>query len=135
FVVATDPSAILPALRRHLDAHGFERVQIERHRRGFFDATRLSPDHPWVRFVTESLEATAGKAPHILPNLAGSLPNEVFAETLGLPTVWIPHSYRGCSQHAPNEHVLKSVSRDAMRGMAGLFWDIGEGHCPRRARG
>lgn len=127
FVVGTRQDDILPALRRHLDAHGFECVGIVPHERAFFDATRLSPDHPWVRFVAASLEETAGKPPHILPNLAGSLPNEVFAEILGLPTVWVPHSYRGCSQHAPNEHVLKSVSRDALRLMAGLFWDIGTG--------
>jgi len=43
-----------------------------------------------------------------------------------LPTIWVPHSYAGCSQHAPDEHVLLSVSADAARGMAGLFWDLGE---------
>lgn len=125
FVVGTDQADILPALRRHLDAHGFERVGIRPHDRAFFDATRTSPDHPWVQRVIRSLEETSGKAPHILPNLAGSLPNDVFADILGLPTVWVPHSYRGCSQHAPDEHVLKSVSRDALMLMAGLFWDIG----------
>lgn len=125
YVVGTEQSDILPALRRHLDAEGFEVVQIIPHDRGFFNATRLSPDHPWARFVARSLEETSGKAPHVLPNLAGSLPNEVFSEILGLPTVWVPHSYRGCSQHAPNEHVLKSVSRDALRVMAGVFWDMG----------
>lgn len=125
FVVGTDLDDILPALRRHLDAHGFGVVRIAPHERAFFNATRLSPDHPWVRFVADSLEQTSGKTPHILPNLAGSLPNEVFADVLGLPTVWVPHSYRGCSQHAPNEHVLKSISRDALKLMAGLFWDIG----------
>jgi acetylornithine deacetylase/succinyl-diaminopimelate desuccinylase-like protein len=130
FVVGTDLDDILPALRRHLDAHGFNKVQIMPHERAFFSATRLSPDHPWVRFVARSLEKTSGKAPHILPNLAGSLPNEVFADVLGLPTVWVPHSYRGCSQHAPNEHVLKPVSRDALQLMAGLFWDIGESGGP-----
>jgi len=127
YVVGTDQSDILPALRRHLDAQGFDMVQIIPHKRGFFDATRLAPGHPWVRFVAQSLEATAGRAPHILPNLAGSLPNDVFAELLGLPTVWVPHSYRGCSQHAPNEHVLKPLCRDALRLMAGVFWDVGEG--------
>ncbi len=127
YVVGTDQAEILPALRRHLDTHGFGIVDIVPHERGFFDATRLSPDHPWVKRVAQSLKETTGQEPHILPNLAGSLPNEVFAETLGLPTVWVPHSYRGCSQHAPNEHVLKSVSRDALRLMAGLFWDIGSG--------
>ncbi|MGA0925106.1 MAG: M20 peptidase family dipeptidase, partial [Lutimaribacter sp.] len=63
--------------------------------------------------------------PHVLPNLAGSLPNHCFSEILGLPTVWVPHSYRGCSQHAPDEHVLAPVCRDALHCMAGLFWDIG----------
>jgi acetylornithine deacetylase/succinyl-diaminopimelate desuccinylase-like protein len=126
FVVGTDPDDIMPALRRHLDARGFDVVQIVLHEREFFDATRLSPDHPWVRFAAKSLEQTSGAPPHILPNLAGSLPNEVFADILGLPTVWVPHSYRGCSQHAPDEHVLKSVSRDALGLMAGLFWDIGQ---------
>lgn len=125
YVVGTDQDDILPALRRHLDAHGFEMVQITPHERGFFDATRLDPDHPWVTFVAASIEETSGKSPHILPNLGGSLPNQIFADTLGLPTVWVPHSYRGCSQHAPNEHVLKSVSHDALRLMTGLFWDIG----------
>lgn len=132
YVVGTDPEDILPALRRHLDAHGFEAVQIEPHDRGFFRATRLDPDHPWVTFVADSLTRSAGRAPHILPNLAGSLPNDSFADILGLPTVWVPHSYRGCSQHAPNEHVLKPVCRDALRLMAGLFWDVGAGDTPPR---
>jgi len=126
YVVGTDQTEILPALRRHLDREGFGLVQIVPHSRGFFDATRLSPKHPWVAFVAQSLERTAQKPPHVLPNLAGSLPNEVFADVLSLPTVWIPHSYRGCSQHAPNEHVLKSLSKDALGVMAGLFWDLGE---------
>ena len=130
YVVGTNQEDILPALRRHLDTHGFENVEVIPHDRGFFDATRLSPSHPWVQFVARSLEKKCGKSPHVLPNLAGSLPNEVFADILGLPTVWVPHSYRGCSQHAPNEHVLKPVCRDALRLMAGLFWDVGEGHCP-----
>ncbi len=131
FVVGTELQGILPALRRHLDARGFEVVEIVPHEREFFNATRLPPDHPWVRFVAHSLEQTSGKAPHILPNLAGSLPNEVFADILGLPTVWVPHSYRGCSQHAPNEHVLKHISRDALTLMTGLFWDIGQTGGPR----
>lgn len=127
YVVGTDPEAILPSLRRHLDAAGFDMVTIEPMERGFFAATRLDPDHPWVQFVKRSIETTAGKPPHVLPNLAGSLPNDTFADILGLPTVWVPHSYRGCSQHAPDEHVLKPVCRDALRIMAGVFWDVGHG--------
>jgi len=125
YVVGTDPTDVLPALRRHLDQHGFDKVQITQHERGFFPATRLDPSHPWVSYVQKSLEQTTGQEPHVLPNLAGSLPNECFADILGLPTVWIPHSYLGCNQHAPNEHVLKSICQSGLQVMAGLFWDIG----------
>ena len=126
YVVGSDSEEILPALRRHLDRHGFEAVKIANHDRGFFNATRLDPDHEWVRFAAASLERSSGRAPHVLPNLAGSLPNDSFTDILGLPTIWVPHSYRGCSQHAPDEHVLKPLCLDALRVMAGLWWDIGE---------
>jgi acetylornithine deacetylase/succinyl-diaminopimelate desuccinylase-like protein len=127
YVVGTKAAEVLPALRRHLDAHGLRQVQILPSDTGIFAATRLDPDHPWVAYVRESLIRTTGQAPHVLPNLAGSLPNDCFSEVLGLPTIWIPHSYLGCNQHAPNEHVLNSVSREGMQLMAGLFWDIGTG--------
>jgi acetylornithine deacetylase/succinyl-diaminopimelate desuccinylase-like protein len=125
YVVGTDATQILPALRRHLDAAGLQKVQIITADDGQFSATRLDPDHPWVEYVRASLAQTTGKEPHVLPNLAGSLPNHCFADILNLPTIWIPHSYLGCNQHAPNEHVLKSICREGMEVMAGLFWDIG----------
>ena len=126
YVVGTDAQEVLPALRRHLDANGFQQVLIEGAENGIFAATRLDPDHPWVAYVENSITRTTGKPPHVLPNLAGSLPNDCFADVLGLPTIWIPHSYLGCNQHAPDEHVLKPVCREAMQIMAGLFWDIGQ---------
>ena len=130
FVVGTDLDDILPALRRHLDSKGFEAVQIIPAAESAFDATRQDREHPWVSLVETSLKKTAGVAPHVLPNLAGSLPNTCFTEILGLPTVWIPHSYRGCCQHAPNEHLLESICREGLALMAGLFWDIGESGGP-----
>jgi acetylornithine deacetylase/succinyl-diaminopimelate desuccinylase-like protein len=127
YVVGTDPDDILPALRRHLDAHGFADVAITPADRVFFKATRLDPDHPWVARVAESITQTTGRPPVIQPNLAGSLPNDSFTEVLGLPTVWVPHSYPGCSQHAPNEHVMLDTCRSALELMTGLFWDVGAG--------
>jgi hypothetical protein len=101
-------------------------VEVTPARDGFFAATRLDPDHPWARWAAESLRRTTGRKPAVLPNLGGSLPNDVFTDVLGLPTVWIPHSYAACSQHAPNEHLLAPVARDALRLMAGVMWDLGE---------
>lgn len=126
FVVGTEPETILPALRRHLDRHGFGMVKIAPAREEIFRATRLDPEHPWVQFARDSLAKTANAKPAILPNLGGSLPNDIFSEVLGLPTVWVPHSYPACRQHAPDEHMLPHVARQGVQLMAGLYWDIGE---------
>ncbi|MFT8212019.1 MAG: hypothetical protein ACMZI0_18180 [Symbiopectobacterium sp.] len=41
-------------------------------------------------------------------------------------TLWVPHSYPACSQHAPNEHLLQSVAQEALQLMAGMLWDLTE---------
>lgn len=126
FVVGVDHGDIVGALQRHLDKAGFPMVRVSAARDGFFTATRLDPDHPWVRWTADALRRTSGMPPAILPNLGGSLPNDIFADVLGLPTVWIPHSYASCCQHAPDEHMLASVARDALRLMTGVVWDLGD---------
>ena len=112
---------------------GFPQVEVAAARGETFRATRLDPDHPWVRWAADSVVRTTGRRPAILPNLGGSLPNDVFAETLGLPTVWVPHSYPGCSQHAPNEHLPLEIVGEGLAIMAGLYFDLGEPGCPARA--
>ncbi|MGB3289943.1 MAG: M20 family metallopeptidase [Burkholderiaceae bacterium] len=127
FVVGIDPEQIIPALRRHLDRQGFPMVRIEPTGETMFQATRIDPDDPWVQWTVASLARTTGKKPAILPNLGGSLPNDIFTDVLGLRTVWVPHSYPGCSQHAPNEHLPPAVLREGLLGMTGIYWDLGEG--------
>ena len=123
FAPGTDVAGLTPAIREHLDAHGFGMVTVEP---GYvMGASRTDLDDPWVRFALESLERTEGTPPVLLPNLGGGLPNDVFTDQLGLPTVWIPHSYPACAQHAPDEHLLAPLARQALRLMAGLFWDLG----------
>jgi acetylornithine deacetylase/succinyl-diaminopimelate desuccinylase-like protein len=119
-----DWRTFIPAIRAHLDARGFRR----RDRSGN-DGSDGS-DAPRSRsslgaLGSASIATTTGAPPAILPNLGGSLPNDCFAEVLGLPTIWVPHSYPACSQHAPNEHMLAAPPAKA-RIMAGLFWDLGE---------
>jgi hypothetical protein len=101
-------------------------VKVEMARKSFMQATRLDPDHPWVRWAAESIERTLGVKPAVLPNIGGSLPNDCFADVLDLPTIWVPHSYAGCCQHAPNEHVLAPIMREGLQMMTGLFWDLAE---------
>lgn len=132
FVVGVDPDGLLPALRRHLDRQGFPMVKIQTTRETMFKATRIDPEDPWVKWAVASLEQTSGKKIALLPNLGGSLPNDIFTDVLGLKTVWVPHSYPGCSQHAPNEHLPPELLREALTLMTGLYWDLGDGGTPAR---
>ena len=133
FVVGTDASRIREHLLAHLGAAGFGDIQVSEP--VVMAATRLDPDNAWVRLALQSLQASTGTRPALLPNLGGSLPNDVFADILGLPTVWVPHSYPACSQHAPNEHVLPALMRQGLAMSAALLWAVGEqaDTLPRRA--
>jgi acetylornithine deacetylase/succinyl-diaminopimelate desuccinylase-like protein len=124
FVVGTDIARLREHVQTQLRTQGFGDIEVSEP--VVMQATRLDPDNPWVRFALQSIERSCGIAPALLPNLGGSLPNDVFAAGLGLPTVWVPHSYPACSQHAPDEHLLKPVARQALQLMTGLFWDLGE---------
>ena len=118
----------MPALRAHLDARGFDAVQIiPVTERDVFGAARTDPCNPWVGVVAESMTQTAARAPNIVPNSSGSNPSDMFIEELGMPVLWIPNSYAGCNQHWPDEHALAPLLREGLRLMAGIWWDIGEG--------
>ena len=124
FVVGTDWENLVAHVEAHLRAQGFDSVQVEFLRGS--PATRLDPQSPLVAWALESLAVSSGKKPALLPNLGGSLPNEVFSAILGLPTLWVPHSYPACGQHGVNEHMLKSVAREGLQIMTRLFWQLGE---------
>ena len=131
YVVGTDVDDVIPALRRHLDRHGFHQVEVRQGRGSFFRASRLDPADPWAIWAKLSLERTTGHLPTVLPSFGGSLPNDIFMDVLGLKTLWVPHSYAGCSQHAPNEHLLAPIAREGLALIAGLFWDLGDPATPR----
>ncbi len=129
FIADSDPDTFLPAIRKHLDDHGFSMIQIEPVSNNYGLATRMDPDNPWVKFTTSSFETTLGKLYKniaFLPNLGGTLPNDAFSHIIGMPTIWVPHSYGGCNQHAPNEHISQKITREGLQLMTGLFWDLSE---------
>jgi len=128
YFAGTKVDGLIPALRRHLDAHGFQNVAIKpppAANAGGFSASRTELDNPWVAYVSGSFKRTTGEAPAVLPSMGGSICNEVFTDVLGIPAIWIPHSYTACSQHAPDEHILLSGCRSAIELMTGLYWDLG----------
>ncbi len=129
YTVDSDPAGFEPALRRHLDASGLAMVRIEN--AGIrMPASRTDPGHPWVRWAVSSMERSLNKRVQVIPNSSGGLPGDVFVDYLGVPLVWIPHSYNGCKQHGPDEHLLLAPARQGLAAYAGIWWDLGEPGTP-----
>ncbi len=125
--VDVSADTLVPDLRAHLDAHGLSMVQIVPVvERDMFLASRTDPDNAWVQRVVRSMALTAGRQPNVIPTNSASGPSELFKAELGVPVMWIPHSYGGCGQHGPDEHGLGALFRDGLGLMAGVFWDLGE---------
>lgn len=133
YTADTDPAVFAPALRRHLDEHGFPDVRIAPKGSGVrMAASRTDPDHPWVRWAVASMERTLERRVQVIPNASGGLPGDVFVDHLGVPLIWVPHSYNGCKQHGPDEHLLAGPAREGLAAFAGLWWDLGEPGTPAR---
>ena len=129
YVLDTDEESILPNLRRHLDAGGFEHVRIDpppASNDGRFYASRTDPNHPWAAWMKSAIERGSNQPCGVLPTSGGSNMTHIIQFVLDAPITWFPLSYAGCSQHAPNEHILKPLMRDGMRHVTGIYWDLGD---------
>jgi acetylornithine deacetylase/succinyl-diaminopimelate desuccinylase-like protein len=111
FVVGVAIERVIPAIRLHLARKGFGMVYVEAAEQPM-PATRLPMANPWVQWAARSIESSSGRRPTVLPNFGGTIP------------IWIPHSYPGCRQHAPDEHVPIRLVREAIEVMTGIYWDV-----------
>ena len=125
FVVGTKTNEVISSLRDHLDKHDFRDVKIITENAINFEASRTDLNNIWLQKVESILEEFYGDKIHVIPNLAGSLPNNCFTDILEIPTIWIPHSYKECSQHAPNEHLPIDLLKDSLLLMTNLYWNLG----------
>jgi acetylornithine deacetylase/succinyl-diaminopimelate desuccinylase-like protein len=97
------PDEILSKLRAHLDAHGFEDIEIIFH--GGTRPAKTDAEHPFVQLTNETAAQVYGRDMVVSPMSGGSGPNYPFVHTLKLPVVASGVGYPGCSIHAPNEHI------------------------------
>ncbi|MBU4226501.1 MAG: M20/M25/M40 family metallo-hydrolase, partial [Chloroflexi bacterium] len=96
------PEEILARLRAHLDAEGFEDVQIEY--LGGEAPARTDPDDPFIELVVETAREVYGAPMQLVPLVGGSGPNAPFIHDLGLPVATAGLGYPDTRAHAPNEN-------------------------------
>jgi acetylornithine deacetylase/succinyl-diaminopimelate desuccinylase-like protein len=124
YVVDTDVSRVGEVVAEHLAREGYPMIDVTVSQT--FAAGRTPPDDPWAVWAKAVLERAAERPVAVLPNIGGSLPHAVFTDVLGLPALWLPHSYPGCRQHAPDEHLLAPIAREGLVLATSLFHALGD---------
>jgi acetylornithine deacetylase/succinyl-diaminopimelate desuccinylase-like protein len=120
-----DPEDIFARLRSHLDAEGFQDVEVKW--LGAMWPAKASPDDPLVELTARTGKEVYGKEATIIPISGGSSPVYAFALPLHIPVVNAGVGYSGSRTHAPDEHVrfgdfvngARHIAR-IMDGFAGL---------------
>jgi acetylornithine deacetylase/succinyl-diaminopimelate desuccinylase-like protein len=98
------PKEILEKLRKHLDAQGFQDIEIAY--LGGEAPGRTDPDDPFVKLTLDAAREVYPGDPVVYPMTGGSGPNRVFLDTLKLPITSAGIGYPGSLAHAPNENIV-----------------------------
>jgi len=119
-----DPDQVFNAVQAHL---GRVAPQVEVVRIGSGPASRTPIDNPYIPILEDAIEAATGQAPFIVPSLGSTLPNYVFTDILGMPSVLVPYANADQNNHAANENFELSRYLDGMKISAALLQDLAPG--------
>ncbi|MGH7740398.1 MAG: M20/M25/M40 family metallo-hydrolase [Candidatus Eiseniibacteriota bacterium] len=95
---------VLKSLRSHLDAGGFQDVEVQF--LGGGPAGRTDPDDPFIALVAKTAEPVYGKPMQVVPMVGGSGPNAAFLRELGVPVATAGLGYPDTRAHAPDENIV-----------------------------
>jgi len=98
------PNKVAELLRRHLDKHGFEDIEIIQSH-GIYPFN-TNPEDPFVEVVLKSIDEVYEEKPVILRNLAGSSPMYKMLKNTKIPAVQIGVANQQSNYHAPNENIF-----------------------------
>ncbi len=98
------PDLILDLVRRHLDARGFDDIEIKLTETGEHVA-RSPLDSDIVKAAKAAVRATYGREAVVYPTAAGSGPMYELCQQLNIPAVSAGAGYPDSHGHAPNENI------------------------------
>lgn len=97
-----DPKDIFAKLRSHLDAQGFDDIEVRWN--GAMWPYKIAPDHPFIKLVGDAAREVYQIEPKMFPMNGGSSPMYTIGNSYKVPIVWAGLGYPNSSTHAPNEH-------------------------------
>jgi acetylornithine deacetylase/succinyl-diaminopimelate desuccinylase-like protein len=111
-----DPHDILQKLRDHLDAQGFEDIEI--HAEGPEFPARTDPDDPLVGAVVQAARRAYETEPVVKPLMAATGPMYELCQRWGLPAAGAGIGWVGSRGHSPNENVRLEDLRQGIKHAA-----------------
>ncbi len=118
------PKQVLAQLRAHLDAHGFEDIEIVD--LGGNPGAKTDPDHRAVRLAVRAAEDVYDQPSRINPMIGGSGPNYIFQVYLGLPIISSGAGDSDSRVHAPNESISLDLYEKAAKHFARIVLLMGD---------
>jgi acetylornithine deacetylase/succinyl-diaminopimelate desuccinylase-like protein len=108
-----DPHDILSKLRAHLDAQGYDDVEIVIEGPEF--PARTDPDDPLVEAVVRAARLVYDDEPVVKPIMAGTGPMYELCQRWGMPAVGAGIGWSGSRTHSPNENVRLEDLRQGIK--------------------
>ncbi len=114
-----EPEEVLELLRIHLDANGFDDVQVSY--LGGEPPGRTDPEDAFLQLVVQTAEEVYGEPMLLQPMIGGSGPNHAFLHHLKVPVATAGIGYPGSQAHAPNENMVIRHFVDGARHTARIL--------------
>jgi acetylornithine deacetylase/succinyl-diaminopimelate desuccinylase-like protein len=121
-VMDQDPEEIEERIRAHLKRRAFGDIEVRR--LGAVPPSRTPVDHPLGQAVVRAVKQAWGRRPVIFPNLGGTIPDYLFTQVLGLPSIWVPYAPHDEANHAPNESITIEGFINGIRSTAAALFEI-----------
>jgi acetylornithine deacetylase/succinyl-diaminopimelate desuccinylase-like protein len=101
-VAGQDPDDIYQKFCAHVKRHA---AGVEIQHLGDMKPSRTPADLPLVQDVITAVESAYRQRPVVAPALGGSLPDYVWTQILGVPSVLVPYANSDEANHSPNENI------------------------------
>ncbi|GAA1495351.1 M20/M25/M40 family metallo-hydrolase [Paeniglutamicibacter kerguelensis] len=113
------PSHVATLLRAHLDAHGFEDIEIT----VLSDAppSGVTGDHPLVSTAVAALESVWGRPPVVIPSIGGGGVFATFVDAVGLDCLLVPYAQPDMQEHSAQEHLSLEWFTNGIKTSAEVF--------------
>lgn len=100
--------------------------EVEFIRQGGMEPSKTPLSTPLVPRLSRAIHAVEGQPPLLIPALGGSLPDYVFTQILGAPSLIVPYANADEANHAPNENMEVERFYNGIKIGAAMLSYVGE---------